>query len=194
LAPDPPFERVDPFVGEFLRERVRRLAGRRALTAEDLEDLHQDLCVAVVQGLPAYDPAQGDLGPFLRTVLNRRLSNWLRRRLAKRRDPRGVASLSDPVRDAEGRAAERAETLDAEALKAHLPRRPRDDREAAELRHDVDAVLRKLSPQDRALADRLTRETVSEAARSLGVARPTLAARARRLLRAFEKENLRELM
>jgi RNA polymerase sigma factor (sigma-70 family) len=194
VPPDSLFDRIDPFVGEFLRGRARRLTGHRGLNDEDREDLHQDLCAAVLQGLPAYDPTQGALEPFLRTILGRTLSSWLRDRFARRRDLRGVASLSDPVRDTEGRVQERVDTLDARSLKAHLAARPRDGQEAAELRHVVDAVLRKLPRRARALAKRLLRETVSEAARSLGVPRSTLASWIRRRLRTFEAKNLRDFL
>ena len=73
-------------------------------------------------------------------------------------------------------------------------RRRRSREEEAQLRLDVSLVLSGLPNDLRKVAERLMTETVTEAAKSLGIPRTTLYGAKERLRRIFENTGLRDYL
>jgi len=155
LAPDPGFSTE---TWRLIRRKARRLLRRPGFRASDRDDLEQQFALAVWSGLERFDPAVGREGALVTTILRRTAASLIRQRLALRR--RAVSlPLCDPEED------------DDEA--AYLAY---DDghEQAVDTRHDVTAMIEKLPPDLRAIADQLKRASVSEAARNLKISRATI--------------------
>ena len=100
----------------------------------------------------------------------------LRERRAKKRNGGPVSSIDKPIKDGQS-----TEPIDP---------RP-SDQEASDLASDLADVLARLPDDLRAVAERLQSQTVSQAARALGVPRTTLQRQVQRLRRCFENAGLR---
>jgi DNA-directed RNA polymerase specialized sigma24 family protein len=114
---------------------------------------------------------------FVTTVIERAVAMILRERLAKKRDGGAVQSLDH----AHEKAGDSAEPID--------PRRSHE--EQIDLATDLTEALAKLPDDLRALAERLKSQSLSQAARDLGVPRSTLQRQVQRLRRCFEDAGLR---
>jgi RNA polymerase sigma factor (sigma-70 family) len=153
------------------------LVSRAGFTSQDREDLEQELILRLLQSLHLFDPGQAHRNVFVTTVIERAVAMILRERLAKKRDS-GVVRSFDQGQTKAGTSPE--------------PVDPRpSDQEAFDLASDLAEVLARLPDDLRALAERLKSQSVSQAARDLGVPRTTLQRRVERLRKTFEDAGLR---
>lgn len=166
---------LDRFARGIIRRKVRLLIGRAGFTAQDREDLEQDLVLRLLQSLDLFDPEQAHPNVFITTVIERAVAMILRERRAKKRDS-GVVHSLDRIKEASS-----TEPAD--------PRR--GDEEASDLASDLVEVLARLPEELRILAERLKSQSLSQAARDLGVPRTTLQRRVQRLRQCFEDADLR---
>jgi RNA polymerase sigma factor (sigma-70 family) len=165
---------IDPIIAGLVREKARRLTGRSRLSAHDREDLIQDCYAELQRKLPAFDPAKASLQAFVVRVLRRFLSNRIRHRFAAKRDPRRVSHRDAP--------AGAAGTTGLDALASC-------DGEDADLRLDVEAILQRLPPALRDLAEALKSLSVAAIAREAGLPRTTVQSRLRALRVHFERHH-----
>jgi RNA polymerase sigma-70 factor (ECF subfamily) len=167
----------DRFAQGIIRRKVRQLVGRAGFTKQDREDLYQELVLRLLQSLELFDPDQSHPNVFITTVIERAVAMILRERRAKKRDG-GVMSSLHHGQTKEGNAAE-----------------PIDPRPSAQdgfdLASDLAEVLARLPDDLRALAERLKSQSVSQAARDLGMPRTTLQRQVQRLRQCFEDAGLR---
>jgi len=173
----------------LIRCKARRLVGRAGLGLQDLDDLQQEIAVHLLERLELFDPARGSYAAFVRMVVGQAAIGILRFRLAQRRHAR-VVSLNAEVEGAEG-PTQRAHLVGTREQHARLGIDPPSDQEQANLAADVRRVLEALPAEERELAERLLRRTVTEVCREMGVARSTLADRVRSLRQPFERAGLR---
>jgi RNA polymerase sigma-70 factor (ECF subfamily) len=166
---------ADPAVQAIIAGQARRLIGRAGLTAADRADIRQDLTVALIEALPAFDPARSPLAAFACLVVGRAGSNILRHRRAAKRSPPGGAA--GPSTDAAG-----------------ADRRADGDARLADLRADVTAVLAALPAADRDLATALMTDTVSGVARARGVPRARVRDQAAGLRGRFRRGDLEKYL
>jgi RNA polymerase sigma-70 factor (ECF subfamily) len=167
---------LDRFARGIIRRKVQLLVGRAGFTKQDRQDLEQELVLRLLQSLDLFDPEQAHPNVFITTVIERAVAMILRQRRAKKRHG-GVQSL-DQGRENAGDSSE--------------PIDPRPtEQEALDLATDLAEVLAKLPDDLRALAERLKSQSLSQAARDLGVPRSTLQRQVQRLRRCFEDAGLR---
>jgi RNA polymerase sigma factor (sigma-70 family) len=134
-------ERLNPLTERRIRYRADRLARIFRLSADDRDDLYQDLYLAVWEALPKHEPERGTLDAFTRGVMDiwyRQTAREIRR--SRQRDP-GFVPL--PERDAEATAfidpsARHVQATDIRLdLLPRLARLPRELAEVALLRGDL---------------------------------------------------------
>jgi RNA polymerase sigma factor (sigma-70 family) len=168
---------LDRFAQGIIWRKVRLLVGRAGFTQQDHQDLEQELVLRLLQSLDVFDPEQAHLNVFITTVIERAVAMLLRERRAKKRDGGVVRSLDQgPTKD--GKSPEPVDPLPS-------------GEEAFDLASDLAEVLARLPEELRALAERLKSQSLSQAARDLGVPRSTLQRQAQRLRRCFEDAGLR---
>jgi RNA polymerase sigma factor (sigma-70 family) len=168
---------LDRFCWGIIRRKARQMVGHAGIKEQDHEDLVQELMLRLLRSLRLFDAAQADRKSFVTAVVERNAAKILRDRRAKKRDGGRIESLDVLL-----------ETLDEEP-----PDLAVDDHaaEQADLAIDMADLLARLPAELRDLAERLQRQTLSQAAREIGVARSTLQRRVARLRRHFEDAGLR---
>jgi RNA polymerase sigma factor (sigma-70 family) len=163
---------LEPYIDTFLRKRRQRLM--RHVDHEGLQDLTQELRIALWRAADRADSGHGDLTAFFETILDRHVAKYLRHRFAKKRNPGKERPLDGQI------AARTLPDPEAELRS-----------ETTDRAVDVTAAVDQLSATDRRLADRLALEGPVTAARSLGLSRSQLETAKRRLRRRFEDAGLR---
>jgi len=168
---------LDRFAQGIIQRKVRSLINRAGFTWEDRQDLEQELVLRLLKSLGQFDPELAHPNVFITTVIERAVAMILRERRAKKRDGGVVRSL------------DQGQTKDDKPSEP-IDHRP-NDQDASDLATDLAEVLARLPDDLRALAERLKSQSVSQAARDLGVPRTTLQRRIERLRRSFENAGLR---
>jgi len=174
-----PNPQADEYVARLVRIKARQLVGRYGFTESDREDIEQELKLDLLERLPDYDPDRGSLEGFVSGVVDHKISRFLEKRSAAKRNPDRVAySLNDAIADEQGGLVERAAAMPDETL----PRGRQQD-----LVLDLADALSELPPDLRRLCCQLREKGVTEIARQEGVSRKTVYERIKRI-----REKLRE--
>jgi len=179
---------VDPHIVRAIDHKVRKLYGRFDLTAEDMDDLRQELFVHMLQQVHQYDPARAKWITFIDRVLRSGVANYLRARRARCRQ-NTLVSLDEVDDNSADPTLEYVTTLDGSFAGAALSHEVQDDGSATavvDLRLDVEAVLVTLSP----LLQRICRmlmegESMLGVARALRIPRTSLYHQIEQLQRTF---------
>lgn len=156
----------DSELAALVHRKARTLLGRAGYTHQDLPDLEQSLAVELLMRLPAYDPTRADRPQFLRMIVYRAAAKLLRDRRAAKRSGRsrqtGATDLPAPPENDPALSLDLAEAI--AALPLHL----------------------------RELAIPLRVETITHAARSLGIARSTAQVRRHMIRQHWESRGLQK--
>jgi RNA polymerase sigma factor (sigma-70 family) len=174
-------------------KQTARMMSRRGLNRDDAEDLEQAVTLRAWLSLPRYLPEKGPLGAYLQTVVKRAAANFLRDQRSGRRTSIGATSLrtgvAPPIDETDlSQSFTRAE------LDARTGGRSEDQFAAADCSIDVNELIKKLAPCDRALVQALKWRTISQIARAMNVPRTTVSDRVRRLRKRFDADGLREYL
>lgn len=187
-----------PLLGRFefgiVFRKVRQIIGRVGYTAQDREDLEQELLVRLVQSLKSFDPNQAHRKSFVTAVVERAFANLLRNARAAKRDHRRIGSLNVTIEVTAEGITELAETIGDREYNARRCRDPRSAGELAQLASDLAKIVAALPEELRDLAERLKTESISAIARNVGVPRTTLNDKVRRLRQRFEQAGLRDYL
>ena len=184
---------LGPYAVQLIRCKARQLVGQAGFTADDLEDIEQDLRLHLFEQLSKYDPARGAFSTFVDRVLDHKAADILDAQFAACRDCRiYVGSIDDTVRLREGGEVPIID-LDLEDA-VHVQRGISDPspHAEAELRIDLERAMAALTPEQRDLCRRLLTSTIAEISAATGVPRPTLYDRVRQIKAAFERAGLQE--
>jgi len=166
-------EPIDPSLRALIRKKARQIIGRAGLTLSDFQDIEQQIYAQIAKYFDL-GTLGAPRGALLATIVDRCIANILRERCAKRRHPRSICSLSIIVDfDEDDRPIDLAGTLSDYEHGTRLGRRGRSDQEMVELQCDMEVFLKKLSPRDREHCQKLMRDSPSQVARDLGIARTT---------------------
>ncbi|MCB9838229.1 MAG: sigma-70 family RNA polymerase sigma factor [Phycisphaeraceae bacterium] len=148
---------LDPLTRRRIRYRADRLARVFNLTHEDREDLAHDLAAEVLRAMPRHDPERFPAAAFARGVMD----HWYKhtaRQLRSRRE-RGPVFVSLHGRSCQSSAFE-------DRRSSHVA--------SADLRMDLEPLLRALPRELGELAEQLKSKSVAEIADERGVHRGTV--------------------
>jgi len=163
----------DPVVGALIRRMARKLARRKLDTAADQDDIAQNLAVALLSRGAKFDASRGELGAFLHTLLTHAAADHLRDSQAGKRVQPGESQPAEYTID--------PKSLEGEAIH--------------DLVLDVREAVAKLPPHLLAVAERLAGgDSITEAARELGVSRATVHARINLIRKRFERKELEKYL
>ena len=187
-----------PQLGNFeygiVKRKVRQIIGRAGYTAQDREDLEQELLTRLVQSLKSFDPNHAHRKCFVTAVVERDVANILRDKKAEKRDHRRIGSLHVMIEVTEDGPTELAGTIGEREHNARRCRQPRSEDDLAQLASDLANVVAALPDELRDLAERLKTQSISEIAREVGIPRTTVNDSVRRLRQRFEHAGLREYL
>ena len=182
---------IGPGIASTIRIKARQLVGRAGFTRDDVEDIEQELRLAILERVTKYDQTKSTTFTFYTRIIERKISNMLRDRTTTRRDVRHVTcSLSDELEQAEGEHERRSETMDADAVDIQLGRRQRTECEAMSMRMDMASVIVKLPCKLRRIAQCLLKHTPTDTAKLLNIPRCNVYFALREMRPYFEKAML----
>ena len=189
------FEQLDEesiaYAKKVIECKARQLVGQAGLSESDVEDLQQEMWADLLRRLTWFESDRAKAKTFIARVVSHRVSAILRHRSGMGRDyQRNAGSLSEETEDADGRMVERAQliTEDAHDLRTGVETRPA--LEQMELVSDVGTVLASLPAPLREFCELLKTESMSSAARKLGISRREARARLDAIRNRFEEANL----
>lgn len=162
---------LDQFSSRLIRRIAWRLTRYAGLSKRDREDLEQELTVRLQESLANFDPAQAHRNVFITTVVERNARKIIRDRLTQKRSNCRVGSLDAMLEDGEDGLPELA--------------RESHDLEHADAAIDVAELIARLPADLRDIAERLKTQSISQAAREMGIPRTTLRRRLEKLRRHF---------
>ncbi len=187
---------LDKYAEHIIREKAKRLIGAHGFRSDDFEDLQQELALDLLDRLPKFDPARSCFSTFVIRIVDHKVREMIRHRTQQKRDHRRcVCSLDDPFEQENGSTILREETISRDDCDRLMGKHSRPEVERMDLRLDVSAVVSRLPADQQDLAGRLMHQSVTEAARALGVARSTLYSNEiKHLRRIFTDVGLRDYL
>ncbi len=167
------------YAHETISHKARRLIGRYGFAAQDRQDIEQELTAHLLRALRRFNPSVANRHTFIARVIDHKISNIIREKVAPMRDYR----LHGGCIDGDDAAQER---LPRNVLDAHEHRHD----EQRDLRIDIVSITASL-PDDLAdLCLRLQTQTVLEISRATGIPRWQLYESVARLRVIFSRAGL----
>ena len=183
----------DDFALDMVSIKAAELVGKADFTADDFEDIKQDMLLDLLERLAKYDPGKSNFKLFVTCVIDRKGKNLIRYRESEKRDYRREdCSLNEDVMVADSdEPVQRLATIDQDDHDIRTGKYGRPAAERIQLRLDIEAVVAGMPPELRKAAELLQTQTVTQVARALGVPRTTFYDKHLRLLReAFSAKGL----
>ncbi len=184
----------DDFALDMVNIKAAELVGKAGFTADDFEDIRQDMLLDLLERLAKYDPSKSDFKLFVTCVIDRKGQNLIRYRESEMRDYRREdCSLNEEVMVADSEEpVQRLATIDQDDQDIRTGKYGRPAEERTQLRLDIEAVLASLPRELRKAAELLQTQTITQVARELAVPRTTLYDKHLPLLReAFTAKGLK---
>ena len=181
----------DKDVGTIIRIKARILARELRVGDEHRKDFEQELWLHYLRVRRRHDPGRGQWSTFLDRVFENKgrnmIAGWS---TGKRCLEREARRWDDPTGGDDDGALTFEEVYGDESHYAETGWGPRPDREIIGTRLDVERTLRRLPSDLRALAQRLMRQSISDAAQELKIPRSTLYGKIQRIAAAFRAAGL----
>ncbi len=179
---------TDRFVASLVGYKAFQLSKKPEFSDADRPDLHQHLLSAVSEGLKTYDPALCPYKHYVRSLVNNKVSDLLRRRRARKRAANHICSLNVDIQDEEGRSVELLQTIGQRELDQRIGRERRlSDEDLCDLKMDLQSVISKLDPIAQEIVRRQATQSITEISRDLGIPRSTLNDWMLQIRKLFEK-------
>lgn len=185
---------ADPFTRKVIHRRVNQLLRLAEFASDSEDDLTQEFLIRLTDAMKVHCESVGHRNPYIVSVVDRYSATLLEHRRASIRYSVDGVSLDQSVSEAELGPVLFADTLSQQDQKRRLQIRELEPREHSDLKSDLLAVIKKLSPSDQALLQLLRDQNVTDAAKTLGIPRSTLASRVENIAEILEAEGLREYL
>ncbi|MCA9215109.1 MAG: sigma-70 family RNA polymerase sigma factor [Planctomycetales bacterium] len=185
---------ADPFTRKVIHRRVNQLLRLAEFASDSEDDLTQEFLIRLTDAMKVHCESVGHRNPYIVSVVDRYSATLLEHRRASIRYSVDGVSLDQSVSEAELGPVLFADTLSQQDQKRRLQIRELEPREHSDLKSDLLAVIKKLSPSDQALLKLLRDQNVTDAAKTLGIPRSTLASRVENIAEILEAEGLREYL
>ena len=161
-----------PFAVTFIRIKARQLCRRCDFSRSDYDDLRQEMRLYLLEKAHLFDPKRGNIESFI----TKTLKTWVAMRLRyqdreKRRDVHKTASLERTPVECDGEIKTLGAALLEEDGQRIAQTQPLSSLARLELRDALATVIKKLSPEDRAVLAHVAQHGARSAIRSLGVSR-----------------------
>jgi DNA-directed RNA polymerase specialized sigma24 family protein len=186
--------KAEEFLSRLIRKKSRQIICQAGFRPCDQSDIEQELRLKVEQHLSAFRGDRGHLYAFLTAVVERRAANLVRDGGVKKRDSRGMVSLSVRV-DVNGDGpVELAAVIGQREADARLKVKTRPAQDANDLKFDVEDTMAQLTPDERRVGEGLKHGTVAGVSRELGIPRSTIYDMLARWRDTFEQAGLRKYL
>jgi len=185
----------DRYAINLIREKARQLVGNYGFTESDREDIVQDLTADLMSRLPKFDSSRASWHTFVDRIVNHRVARLIEFKQAPMRDYRlPVSSLSEDVTTPSGEEIPLEDFAHEDVVRSQHGVAELSMEDQAALRIDLRRAMDALTPEERDLCVRLMTSTMSEIAAAMGIPRPTLYERRRKIQAVFEQAGLKEYL
>jgi len=186
----------DLYAVKLIRTKSRQLCKQPDFSLNDRLDIEQDLMIELTERLPTYDPDRASEEAFITWVVLQRIADLIRsQRTKKRRIDVEATSLNDLVYVSEsGSKEEQWATLDNEIFQEFTGSDTKSHNERIDLEIDLERVMNGLPEDLNRLCEFLSKYSISETARRLGVSRTSLYKSIHELHEAFEQAGMKDYL
>lgn len=182
---------VDSYAAFFITYKAKTLTRSPFFTADDFEDLQQELMLAYLHAWPKFDESKGNPKSFIKAVVNNCAGMIIREAESQMRwTGQKDMSLSTIV----GGDDSTMEMIELITGDHSIWGDPFDSssHQAAELNMDIQKLLVGMPEDIRTTYELLKDHSITEAAKLTGIPRTTLSSKAQRLRQYLEKWSLKE--
>lgn len=186
---------TDKVTNQTIRRTANALVDDGVFPRSDLEDVEQELRLALVEQAPNFNPDKARWSTFVRHVVKMAAISLRRHQKAQRRQGcREVPSLNVLLKDPRemGPPTELGATVSEEEFRTGVGQDFISHTEQIDLSLDVESVLDSLPEGLRDICERLKYQTPTEVRRELGISRTTMNRRLEALREHFRKTGIGE--
>jgi RNA polymerase sigma factor (sigma-70 family) len=189
----PACQELDAFTCGYVRKAARQLAGQYGFRRGDRDEIEQRLYLKLVRRLHQADPQDPKWKAFVAKTVSRHIASMIRDARAEKRDHRRTTSIHVVIGSDDSGPIELADTIGEDETPSRRLRDLRGAQDLTEMRIDLDACIDTLPDgRQREFCERLKRDSISQVARDMGIARTTLNTWLGKLRRRFEECGLRD--
>lgn len=181
---------VDSYAAFFVAYKARTLTRMPMFSADDFEDLQQELMIAYLHAWPSFDPSKGDRRSFIKAAVNNAARNLVVAAEAQKRWM-GITltSLATAISDQDDSPtlADAISNDDGLWDSVYLGY----DQLSVDLRHDLDRAISQLPADLARICLLLKTRTITEIAAETGIPRTTIQDAVKKLRKIMGKAGLR---
>jgi len=159
----------NPAIERTITRKAWQIVQRRDFNFGEREEVEHLIHLRIFEKEKYFDEDRMSREAFASMIADQCVATNIRDRHAQKRGPSYLRSLHEEWLDVEGEKLELWQKIPADQCDHASGRRRRTEKELAELRHDLDVVLNRLSDRDRDICLRLMEASVSQVARDLRV-------------------------
>jgi len=182
---------VDSYAAFFIAYKAKTLTRSPFFTADDFEDLQQELLLAYLHAWPKFDKNKGNPKSFIKAVVNNCAGMIIREAESQMRwTGQKELSLSTII----GSDDSTTEMMDLISGDHSVWGDPFESlsHQTIEMNMDIQRVLAEMPEDIRMTYELLKNQSITEAAQSTGIPRTTLSSKAKRLRQYLEDLALKE--
>lgn len=177
---------TDKFTTRFIRRKAKELVSDGVFPRTELEDVIQELLLALLAQTPNFNPDKGRWSTFVKHVVDESAISLRRREGAQcRQAPSEVSSLNVLIQDEDGDLVEFGATVSEEEYRTGIGQDFISHSDQIDLALDVEGVLDSLPEELREICERLKYRTPTEVRRELGISHTTMHRRLQALREHF---------
>ena len=186
----------DLYAVKLISTKSRQLCKQPDFSLNDRLDIEQELMIELAERLPTFDPDRASEEAFITWVVLQRIADLIRsQRTKKRRIDVEATSLNDLVYVSEsGSKEEKWATLDNEIFQEFTGSDSKSHNERIDLEIDLERVMENLPEKLRTVCEFLSKYSISETARRLGISRTSLYKSIHELRDAFEQAGMKDYL
>lgn len=182
---------TDKFSTHLIRATAKDLVSEGTFPPADLEDVIQNLRLALIEQADNFDPEKASWCTFVKTVIHSAAISLRRHRYAGCRSlPSDAVSLNARIEDVDGQPAELGSLVCEEEYRTGRGQDTVSQTEQVDLALDVQLVTEGLADELREICELLKLHSVSQAARIMGMSRKKMLLRMEELRAHFRDAGL----
>ena len=179
------------FPSRLIYYASRRLCRQKGFSSGVQKDIEQELRLHLLNQIAAYDPSRAQVYTFFARIVSNKVASMRRHRQARKRlHQSSTVSLNRNAKDFDGHIVAYSELIDSRSSRTHRQQYSRSTEEVVQLREDIKIVLDCLPIDQRNLATRLMRRSVSQVAKDMGVSRQKIYREIAKLRKRFVDHDL----
>ena len=182
----------DEYAIQLIKYKARHLVGHVGFTAEDRQDIEQDLIIDLLQRLSNFNPEKAQHNTFVARVVDNKIASMIEARTTIKRDYRvTVISINEPLVDSDGDVMDHSETISQDDYFFRINSSVRSAVDQHDLNIDLHTAIAQLPEELQRLCQLLSHDSISEVSRTTGCSRIKLYNALKRIRKVFEFNEIR---